>query len=156
MSRLEWHEIEGWFTAADAEALGKLCDRVDDGGRIVEVGSFLGRSTIFMAHRVQGRRIRILTVDNFRGGEPEVDVLMADSLEAAAWLCGLRVDLVFLDGNHHSDVMMKDLNAWFGFDYRAGPARRLCGHDAREGPGRVVRERFGDRVRQKANVWWLE
>ena len=183
MSRLEWHEIDGWFTREDAAALGKLCDRVPQGGRIVEIGSFCGRSTVFMAQYVEGRNINILAVDNFKGGDPEdpatvrqqkeptllalmanlemagvnryVQVLASDSIKAKVLLQGAQVDLVFLDGDHRRDAVIRDASAWSEFTGMNGSVI-VCGHDAYEGPGQAVRDIYGDAVRQEANVWWLD
>ena len=37
--------VDGWLTAAQARQLFDAASRVPDGGRIVEIGSFHGRST---------------------------------------------------------------------------------------------------------------
>lgn len=66
-----WEDIPGWFgwRAAQEEAVRHFAD----GGRFVEVGSYLGRSLCSLAEVVRdsGRSIGILGVDTCQGSGPE-------------------------------------------------------------------------------------
>ena len=47
-------DVDGWMTRGQAEALYDAAARVRPGGRIVEIGSFRGRSTIILASAAAG------------------------------------------------------------------------------------------------------
>jgi hypothetical protein len=68
---VNWSDIPGWFQwrSAQEEAVG----RFSDGSRIVEVGSFLGRSLCSLCEVVQisGKRLTVIGVDTYRGSGPE-------------------------------------------------------------------------------------
>jgi Methyltransferase domain len=69
-----WQQIDGWFTEADARAYDIICASVLGGhGIIVEVGSFLGRSTgaLIEATRRAGIHPEIHVVDTFKGSPNE-------------------------------------------------------------------------------------
>lgn len=66
-----YSEIQGW---TDFEsAYSEMVDRLPDGAVIVEVGTYLGRSLVFLATLVKnsGKRIRVVGVDTCRGSGPE-------------------------------------------------------------------------------------
>src|SRR5437773_9567969 len=44
-TKLNWHDIDGWFTDADAECYQRIVERVPPNGTIVEIGAWMGRST---------------------------------------------------------------------------------------------------------------
>lgn len=65
---MNWQEIDGWFDWEDWMR-GQI-DRIPDGGKYVEVGCFLGRSTAATAKVIQqsGKKIQLLAVDAFDAG----------------------------------------------------------------------------------------
>lgn len=65
---MNYHEqIPGWFDFASI--YDDMIARARDGAVFVEVGAYLGRSTIYLASRIQqsGKRIRVYVVDRWDG-----------------------------------------------------------------------------------------
>ncbi len=80
---LNWRDIDGWFTDADAEAYEIIVERIPANGVIVEVGAWMGRSTgaLIEQCRKQGKAPHILVVDTFQGSPNEqahLDVAQAN------------------------------------------------------------------------------
>jgi len=118
--------------------------------RIVEVGSWMGRSTRAMADNTTGD---IWAVDTFDGGKGMAhDLVGKDSAwlfgefiqnvgdcknvlpvcksSAEAWWyargMGKTFDMVFLDGDHDYETVLDDISTWSGLLDVNG---LLCGHD---------------------------
>ncbi len=153
----------GWFDDGKARTLARLI-RTHGVETVVEIGSFLGKSTRFIAETLpEGGTV--IAVDHWRGNlehqDPErVDVypklatlyerflsnvvhaglcerivpLRMGSLDAAQQV-EQRPDLVFVDASHEYDDVQRDLAAWFP---RLGPGGVLCGDDWTWGAGRPV------------------
>jgi hypothetical protein len=69
---MDWSEIPGWF---DFQQLyNEAIDRANEPAVMVEVGSWLGRSTAYMAQHIKrrGRNVKFYCVDTFKGSnEPD-------------------------------------------------------------------------------------
>jgi hypothetical protein len=135
--------IQGWMN--DAE-LQWLHDQAAGVGSVVEVGSWLGRSTHALLSACKGT---VYAVDHFRGSPTEretthaaaakedihagfmrnvghfqnLKVLRGDSPTIAAQFSG-QVDMVFIDGDHSASACLADIRAWL-----PRTRRILCGHD---------------------------
>ena len=132
--------IPGFTSAAELSLLYNLTTDLPGAGRIVEIGSYLGRSTIVLAHAARNAgRDPIVAVDphtsalgidgeahvdtrerfieNVRdaGVEPYVELRHTTSVEAAAAWPGHAVDLLFVDGWHSTEAVRADLGAWRPF-----------------------------------------
>ncbi|MGA9380853.1 MAG: hypothetical protein WBV73_18980, partial [Phormidium sp.] len=46
---LEWDQIEGWFNLPQAVALQKIVKQLPTGAKVVELGSYKGRSSVAIA-----------------------------------------------------------------------------------------------------------
>lgn len=53
----------GLIIPAEAIALYRLCQRVPEKGRILEIGSYLGASTTAIGHAIQGRGVELYCLD---------------------------------------------------------------------------------------------
>jgi predicted O-methyltransferase YrrM len=134
---VDW--IPGWFHEGSAVVMYELMlERPPQ--TVVEIGSYLGRSTVFFALALKelnpGGRVvaidphtgdrqqleglstdRLATFDLFRehcraaGVEKLVDPRVAHSLEVAAGWSG-EVDLLYVDGWHSYDAVIADGEAW--------------------------------------------
>lgn len=149
-------EVEGWLSSTQGELLCGLAQLNPSLGTVVEIGSFLGRSTICLA---QGcRRIKadkMYTIDNFVGDlhiglrrnffddfwanirkyqlEDWVIPLVSDSVQASQkWTKGIR--LLFIDGNHSYQGVKKDFLTWQKFIPMGGI---IAFHDSLSWPGIV-------------------
>ena len=122
-------DVPGWLTEAQARVLFDAAADVRPGGRIVEIGSHHGRSTILLASGARGATVT--AVDPFPGdwryGGPDtearfrantaragvagrIDLRVASSADARAAWTG-PVDLVYIDGKHDYWTVRDDL-AW--------------------------------------------
>ena len=129
--------IGGWLGRPGAELLFELAGAVPEGQDIVELGSYLGRSTAFLAlgagsgvtvHAVDPHDQDLTrettgasltnTVDLFRMHMDEVGV--ADrvcahrqvSLDAARSYAGRPIGLLFVDATHTEEAVVEDGRAW--------------------------------------------
>ena len=147
--------VEGWFSPDQLARLTERAAAVPPGGRIVEIGSFRGRSTIAIA-RCSPHGVEIVAVDPHAGtdrGPQEIagfaaaaaedhDAFLANldragirdrvtyvrrfSRDALADVAG-RVDLLHIDGAHRLAPARHDLRSWGS---RVPPGGCLLVHDA--------------------------
>jgi predicted O-methyltransferase YrrM len=141
--------VPGWFTEGSAVVIYALM-RAQPPRTIVEIGSYLGRSTVFFALALKevnprGRVVaidphtgdrqqlaglstdRLATFDLFRqhcraaGVDDLVEAHVASSLEVASrWR--EPVDLLYVDGWHSYDAVVADGQAWLPHLSRPGVA----------------------------------
>jgi predicted O-methyltransferase YrrM len=133
-------DVEGWMTHDQAQRLWDRASEVDDGGRIVEIGSFRGRSTIVLA-TAAGRGVDVVAIDPHAGndrGPNEITGFEAEArddrlqfhrnLVAAGVADRVRhiprfsnaalgevpgaVDLLYVDGAHRWRPAAADLRDW--------------------------------------------
>jgi hypothetical protein len=132
----------------EPDELQWLAEQAAKHERIVEVGSFLGRSTRAMADNTLGW---VLAFDDWYGPRDidmdcrdriydifrknmnglvesgKVRILQGDHSDDSIIPMGLHPDMVFIDGNHDYVSVKKDLLIW---KHRIVPGGLLCGHDA--------------------------
>lgn len=163
--------VEGFFNLDDCEIYDEAMQvsLVRAGFPLVEVGAWLGRSTIYMAKLLLRHKFNnvFYTVDTFEG-DPNSTRQIALSSATDVWKTfnsnlfrhGVRetvfpikkpsvvaADLfehsslafVFIDANHSFHEVKKDLNAWFPKILREGI---LSGHDYVMGEVRLAVDRF--------------
>ncbi len=150
--------IDGWMSPAE---LIWLAEQAQQHQRIVEVGSWLGRSAVALADNCPGW---VYCVDLWDGNLApgisgggwtaeacyevfctntagrRIHPVRADSPEAAKFLFGERFDMIFLDADHSYEAVKADIEAWRPLLASGG---LLCGHDFSEqydGVRRAVRE----------------
>jgi predicted O-methyltransferase YrrM len=148
-------DVEGWLTREQA---GRLWDRASElrpGARIVEIGSFRGRSAIVLASSAPDG-VEIITIDPHGGndrGPQEIEGFEAQAQEdhevflANLERAGVRqrithlrrystdaldlvageVDLLYIDGAHRFSPALSDIRRWGG---RVTPGGTLLIHDA--------------------------
>ena len=147
--------IEGWLSVDQARLLFDHVRRLPAGATVVEIGSYLGRSTIVLA-RAAPRGVELVTIDphagNDRGprqirgsaaeGQREHDAFMANLRRAgvAETVRHLRlpsqsaldevresIDLLYIDGAHRYRPARDDIVRWGA---RLAPGGTLMLHDS--------------------------
>mgnify|MGYP001576269686 FL=1 len=135
-------ELPGWM---NLEELSWLVEEATKHQRIVELGSYLGRSTRALGENTPGK---VWAVDDWKGPR-EVDwessetlydkfcanvkdlmdagkvlPIRADHSEVPVFY--MRPDMVFVDGDHAYESVCRDIRIW---KERLEPGGLLCGHD---------------------------
>jgi len=156
--------IEGWLSDQEGRLLYELARSCTGRGVIVEIGSWKGRSTVWLAsgskagsavpvhavdphtgsaeHRPGGAPVA--TFEEFRANVARAGVddivvpLVKPSLDAAGGFA-FPVELLFIDGDHAYEAVLADFRAWFPKVVDGGV---IAFHDTIgwEGPERVVEE----------------
>lgn len=146
-----YEEVEGWFSDVDARFYNYLVDKVPNGGSIVEIGTWKGRSLSCLLVEAKNieKQLEITGVDTFKGtpGEDCYSVngdifamcrenadragypyrlVCKPSVEASADFADESLDAVFIDGDHSREAVLADLNAWAPKLKKGGI---LAGHD---------------------------
>jgi hypothetical protein len=141
--------IDGWMTEKELCWLG---EQAQGHSRIVEYGSFLGRSTRALCDNTSGW---VMAVDNWLGPRdadvPDRSNLLArfksnlqgvpcelrivkgdhDSPKVKALAMAAHPDMVFLDGDHRPEAVFAQISFWCK---SLEPGSLLCGHDAKFPP----------------------
>jgi predicted O-methyltransferase YrrM len=131
-------DVEGWLTEAQAQRLDRCARAVPAGGRIVEIGSFRGRSTIVLA-RAAVAGVDIVAIDPHLGSDrgpqeiaaqPELGEedtrLFRSNLQRHGVLDRVRhvrmlsseaplentIDVLYVDGAHRFGPARDDLVRW--------------------------------------------
>jgi SAM-dependent methyltransferase len=147
--------VEGWLTEAQARRLRAAAARVPTGGRIVEIGSYRGRSTIVLAGTAPPGA-EVVAIDphagNDRGPRQWTGTAAEGEADRAAFLANLEragvadrvrhvprfsqqaldavegsVDLLYVDGAHRFRPAALDIDRWGA---RVAPGGALLIHDA--------------------------
>lgn len=149
--------VEGWCKPAERHLLYHLAHYGPAEGAIVEIGSWKGLSTIYLAAGSKAAaRERVTAIDRFpystltafhrnlllTGVSDWVDPIAADSRDVAMAWPGPAIRLLFIDGDHTYDGVCQDYAAWR--DHIA-PGGIIAFHDALE-PNWPDISRFLDEV----------
>ncbi len=136
--------VEGWMTDAQARRLWDAARAVPDGGRIVEIGSFRGRSTIVLASAARDG-VELVAIDPHGGGDRGPQEITPDARRGHEDFDAFRANLerAGVDGRvHHvrlpSDQALHDVQGAIQLLYVDGAHRYQ--------PARGDIERWGARV----------
>jgi len=157
-------KAEGYLSLPEGRLLYKLARNHNVGGAIVEVGSWKGKSTIWLAYGSKaGKKGKVFAIDPHTGS-PEmpkgnslkefsqnikkagvadlVKPIVKTSEQAAALFKG-EVGLVFIDGRHEYSFAKQDFELWFPKVKQHGV---MVFHDTNlaVGPKKVVKENVFD------------
>ncbi len=171
--------VGGFFDFEDVYRM--LVERSKDGDTLVEIGTYLGRSALFLGDtiRASGKQVTLLCVDvwpcsyDYGGTSFPIEApyetfyanvrqsgltrtivpLRCPSLSAATFVAN-DLAAVFIDGDHEYEPCLADIKAWLP-KVRGGGI--LAGHDfsdAFPGVPKAVREVFADKpIRQMGQCW---
>jgi predicted O-methyltransferase YrrM len=84
--------VPGWLTDAQARCLWDAAREVRDGGRIVEIGSFRGRSTIVLALAAEPG-VEVVAIDPHGGGDRGPQEITPDAARGEEDLAAFRANL---------------------------------------------------------------
>jgi len=156
--------IPGWFNFSDIYR--HAVKTAESGAHFVEIGCWLGRSTVFMGTEIlnSGKDIRFDAIDNWKGSSPQqlmyaakndvyqeflknikglpINPVRMDSLEAVKRYKDGSLDFVFIDASHDYVNVKADGEAWLPKVKKGGV---IAGHDYTNSyPGliRAVKEVF--------------
>jgi hypothetical protein len=137
-------DVEGWMTDAQARRLWDAASRVRARGRIVEIGSFRGRSTIVLA-RAAADGVEVVAIDPHGGGDrgpqeitPDAERGDEDFRTFHANLRRAGVDAAVRHVRRMSDDALGEVQPPIDMLYVDGAHRY--------GPARADIERYGERV----------
>jgi cephalosporin hydroxylase len=167
----KYKEIDGWFNFEDA--YNEIAERLNPfskyGDIIVEVGSYKGKSTVYMAELLQlkfgiSQIPDFFAVDVWEGEvekngslypsasfkefyanleqaevEEYVAPLRMHSIAAANLFKGHSVSALFLDGDHSYEALSEELRAWYPKVSKDG---YFIGHDSNWGSVRLAVRHF--------------
>lgn len=148
--------IPGWLADEEGELLYKLAKNCTK-GEIVEIGSWKGKSIVWLAEGSRaGRGLKIHAIDPHEGydgmstlkefrqnvekaGVKNMVIPIVKTSEQAAKNFGKPVGFIFIDGSHEYDDVKKDFELWFPKLIDGGV---MAFHDTLgyEGPRRLVNE----------------
>lgn len=151
--------IEGYLAANDPEFLRQKARELPIGGSYLEIGSWMGLSSVIFAkelQRIGNISAKIYCVDTWQGSEEHQDLeviktgtlflkfktnievsgvqnfitpIIAPSIEAARNWEGPQLDMEFIDGDHTFNGCYNDILAWH-HHLKVGGV--MFGHDATE------------------------
>ncbi|MCD4705082.1 class I SAM-dependent methyltransferase [bacterium] len=128
-------KIDGWLSNEEGELLYNLAKKCNKNGVIVEIGSWKGKSTIWLAKGSQaGKNIPIFAIDHHNGSFDEKtkistfnafiknikDAKIEDIVHSivkkshdASINFKKPINLIFIDGGHDYQTVKQDFNDWF-------------------------------------------
>jgi predicted O-methyltransferase YrrM len=147
--------VDGWMSPDQGRRLAAAARRCQAGGRIVEIGSFRGRSTIVLA-RAAEESVEVVAIDPHAGndrGPQEIEgfeeaaatdhAVFTANLAAAGVADRVRhvrafsdaahhdvadpIDVLYVDGAHRFGPALADITSWGA---RVGDGGTLLIHDA--------------------------
>ena len=148
--------VEGWLSDDQARVLWERARAVPAGGRIVEIGSYRGRSAIVLAHGAASAGVVVVAIDPHAGNDRGPRQIRGTSEEGAADNAAFhanleragvadavrhlrrasrealddvpgQVDLLYVDGAHRFGPARDDIVRW---GRRVRPGGTLLVHDA--------------------------
>lgn len=160
-----------WPTEPELRWLAKQASYWQEGDTILELGCYVGRSTVAMATNTAAN---VVVVDDFYGPRdvdmPEEDraQILNDFLANTAHLRNVGIfvrdhaeppaieaDMIFIDGAHDYESVVRDITYW---KTMVKPGGLLCGHDL-DWPAvrKAVVDIFGDEgvvSVPHTNIWY--
>lgn len=118
--------------------LQEIANQLDLNSTVLEIGSFIGKSSVCIAEILENKNSKLICLDNFSDrtienqesiffenirGYDNIEVIKQDSKIFFEHNCKF-FDMIFIDGNHSLDYFINDLVYSIKFS-----KNKLCGHD---------------------------
>lgn len=156
------NQVDGWLTDNEGRLLYNLASSCTGRGVIVEIGSWKGKSTIWLANgSKKGSNIKVFAIDPHEGIVTEekvfsssyedfrnfISIAKVDDIvnpivktsEDAVKTFTEQVELIFIDGLHEYDYVKLDFELWFPKLLEGGI---MAFHDAfSPGVNKVIKEK---------------
>lgn len=141
-------ELNGWLTPREGRFLHETAASLSPGAHVLEIGSFLGRSTVCIAH---GNDVRVTSVDPHIGSpkhehllgcldtyphflqtlkrtgiREQVDPIHKASADAVHDV-ERPIDFLFIDGSHEEADVQRDFDDWYP---KVKPGGIIAFHDS--------------------------
>jgi predicted O-methyltransferase YrrM len=155
----------------------ELVKKLPDCATVVEVGSLYGGSVVTLAVAVLHKNLRVISIESFTGnldntvdGGPIADIneylrttkqawpnLNIDTIPlpgqlAAAQFADESLNFVFIDGDHSTEAVRRDIAVWWP---KIAPGGILAGDDFSWGSvAEAVKQAF-PHVTDQHSVWWV-
>lgn len=177
---MHWEKIHGWFTYQN---LYNEMVRHFDNATFVEVGTWMGKSIVYLAEKIKesNKKIQLFGIDKFivtndcqegvfiededffneylNNIQPVTDyitTIVGDSADMAQKFEDESVDFVFIDADHSYEGCLRDITAWFPKVKQGGV---IAGHDyynnASCGVKQAVDEYFKGQARGYTGMCWI-
>jgi predicted O-methyltransferase YrrM len=173
---MHWEKAEGYFNYQ--QFYQTVADNLQDGCIAVEVGSYKGRSILYLAEALQARgaRVDLYAVDTFNGDEVKaghvegqildeylrnvypmrdhITTIIQPSVQASMSFADGSLGFVFIDAAHDYANVCADIKAWRPKVRKGG---MLAGHDYHHPPVyEAVRDTIGVVDVYPGTVWGIE
>lgn len=173
---MTWDAIDGWFDFQDVYDL--IASRTGPGDIVVELGSYLGRSTAYLSSKVNSAVIiavdrwpyhaqiadRVETredlygsfLSNMRQCKCQNVMPLRTSSTMASGIIQNHLGAVYVDADHSYEAAKEDIQLWLP---KVRPGGILAGHDygaEHEGVKRAVDELLAGRFRLMGQSWVVE
>lgn len=172
---------EDWFDYQDVYS--EFARDCPDNGHIIEIGSWKGKSSVFMAVEIinSNKQIKFDCIDTWLGTANDqchkdiikninnklfevflqnikpvnniITPIRKTSEEASLLYEDESVDIIFIDADHSEEAVKKDINLWLPKVKKNGI---LAGHDYFSWPGvqKAVNELIGNKnIKTKTSCW---
>ena len=136
-----YYQIPGWFNYA--EAYDQIVDTIPEDGKIVEIGSFLGKSTSYLATSLMNankEQVKIYAVDTFEGSSEHASLKLpkdffpifrenikffigremvvpcrgrSDDIDILEKFKDESIDYIMVDGAHEHEAVIEDITNWW-------------------------------------------
>jgi predicted O-methyltransferase YrrM len=151
------NQIDGWLTDREGELLYNLAKTTQGKGVIVEIGSWKGKSTIWLAKGSKdGNKVKVYAIDPHTGSSEhkalygkvwtfeefnkniknakvdDIVISIVKTSEEAAKNFDQPIELIFIDGAHEYELVKLDFELWFPKVIEGGI---MAFHDTTTWPG---------------------
>ena len=146
-------KVDGWLEDEEGELLYRLAKNCLGKGRIVEIGSWKGKSTIWLAKGSKvGNKVKVYAIDPHVGATFEefkknisnsqtddIVIPIVKTSEEVAKDFNEPVELIFVDGSHEYETVKLDFELWVPKLIYGGT---IAFHDTiiKPGPKKIVEE----------------